>query len=53
MASVTIVFTDNIDGTVTVSSAQAPFQKVVTYSSTQATDVAQGWIKQAIPSLQS
>ena len=52
MSSITIVFTDNSDGTVSATStAGAPFTKVTTQSASHVTDVAMGWIKQAIPAL--
>jgi hypothetical protein len=51
MASITIVFSDNGDGSVTITSASVPFQVPTTKSVTQASDIAMGWIKQSIPAL--
>ena len=52
MSNITIVFTDNGDGSVTATStAGAPFQTVTTKSVTQVTNVALGWIRNAMPTL--
>ena len=52
MSNITIVFTDNGDGSTTVTStAGAPNQTVTTKSVTQATNIALGWIRNAMPLL--
>jgi hydroxymethylpyrimidine/phosphomethylpyrimidine kinase len=48
MASITVVFTDNGDGTATVTSAGVAAQTVTTKSLYQALDVAKGWVQQSI-----
>jgi hypothetical protein len=51
MATITIVFTDNSDGTATVTSTFATAQTVTSDSVGKLIDVAKGWVQQSIPLL--
>jgi hypothetical protein len=51
MASITVVFTDNSDGTATVTSTFATAQTVTSDSVGKLLDVAKGWVQQSIPLL--
>jgi hypothetical protein len=51
MASITIVFTDNSDGTATVTSSSVTAQTVTADSMGKLIAVARGWIGNAIPLL--
>ena len=48
MATCTVVFTSNADGTITVTTASAPAQSYTTTSLKAAKDVAQGWVQQTL-----
>jgi hypothetical protein len=51
MATITVVFTDNSDGTATVTSTFATSQTYKTDSVQALMDVAKGWVVQSIPLL--
>jgi hypothetical protein len=48
VASITITFTDNGDGSATVTSAFAPAQTVTSDALTKLIDVARGWVGQSM-----
>jgi hydroxymethylpyrimidine/phosphomethylpyrimidine kinase len=48
MATCTVVFTSNTDGTITVTSTSAAAQTANSHSLTKVSDVAKGWVFQAL-----